>query len=61
MNEGTSGARSDDFDEAALLYGLVEELVLATLEADDVARLSNLWTTLAVGVRNGLLLSLIHI
>lgn len=45
----------DDFDEAALLYGLVEELVLATLEADDVARLSNLWTTLAVGVRNGLL------
>ncbi len=45
----------DDFDEAALLYGPVEELVLATLEADDVARLTNLWTTLAVGIRNGLL------
>ena len=45
----------DDFEQAALLYGPVEELVLASLEADDVARLSNLWTTLAVGVRNGLL------
>ncbi len=45
----------DDFEQAALLYGPVEELVLASLEADDVARLSNLWTTLAVGVSNGLL------
>ncbi|MFZ4409389.1 MAG: hypothetical protein ACOYOH_18765 [Paracraurococcus sp.] len=42
----------DDFDQAALLYGPVEELVLATLEADDAARLSNLWTSLAVGVRS---------
>jgi hypothetical protein len=45
----------DDFEQAALLYGPVEELVLASLEADDAARLSSLWTTLAVGVRNGLL------
>jgi hypothetical protein len=43
----------DDFEQAALLYGAVEELVLTSLEADDAARLSNLWTTLAVGVRNG--------
>jgi hypothetical protein len=43
----------DDFAGLNRLYPSIEEIALASDEADDVERLANLWTTIAAGVRSG--------